>query len=120
MDSEDRDRAKVLKEEWDCGKNSIIFPGITIDDLSPKTSKKPFWLCNKGHSYQASMRHRTEGSQCPICANRKLLTGYNDFASRNPDLIKAWKSIPENPDPITYRASTPYIKFINSSIIAMT
>lgn len=30
------------------------------------------------------------GSNCPYCANRRVLEGFNDLASKMPELAKQW------------------------------
>ena len=49
------------------------------------------WRCKEGHTWNASPNDRTRkdgGSNCPYCSNQKLLVGYNDLATTNPDLAK--------------------------------
>ena len=33
---------------------------------------------------------RSNGCNCPICSGHKVLVGYNDLASLNPELAKEW------------------------------
>lgn len=73
-------------EEWDFEKNHDILP----EELTSGSNVKAWWKCKKGHSWEASPNHRSRGSGCPICANKKVMTGYNDLASRNPELLKEW------------------------------
>lgn len=44
------------------------------------------WRCSKGHLWSAKISHRVNGSGCPYCSNQKLLTGFNDLATTNPEL----------------------------------
>jgi hypothetical protein len=44
------------------------------------------WICTKGHVWTASVMTRSSGNGCSICANKKVLPGYNDLASTNPEL----------------------------------
>jgi hypothetical protein len=46
------------------------------------------WICNKGHIWSAPIIYRTRGNNCSICANKKVLAGYNDFATTHPDLAR--------------------------------
>jgi plastocyanin len=59
-------------------------------DPSTKTfgsGEKVQWKCGKGHIYKTTVNNRTSQDwNCPICANRKLLTGYNDLRTTNPIL----------------------------------
>jgi hypothetical protein len=69
------------------------FPEIAIqaDGWDPKTvgagsNKKRPWICALGHSWTISTEQRTgkTKSGCPVCANKKLLVGFNDLATRFP------------------------------------
>ena len=54
------------------------------------SEKKLGWKCPLGHKYIAMPGTRTKdkGSKCPICANQRLLVGFNDLATTHPDLAK--------------------------------
>ena len=75
-----------LIKEWAFDKNELNPNAITI-----KSNKKVWWICKKGHKYQATIVHRTvDNTGCPYCSNRKVLKGYNDLATLRLDLIKEW------------------------------
>ena len=94
-----------LLKEWDYNKNSDldIFP----TKLLKGSPKEVWWICNNGHSYQRSVYDRLHGrGNCPYCSNRKLLKGFNDFATTHPELLKEWNYEKNNvlnifPDNIT-------------------
>jgi hypothetical protein len=45
------------------------------------------WICQLGHKYNSRIANRgSHGSGCPVCANLKLLVGYNDLQTARPDL----------------------------------
>jgi hypothetical protein len=44
------------------------------------------WICDKGHVWTASVMNRSTGNGCSICANKKVLAGYNDLATTNPEI----------------------------------
>lgn len=45
------------------------------------------WKCNLGHIWDAQPNDRTGAkSGCPVCANRKLLVGFNDLSTTHPEL----------------------------------
>jgi hypothetical protein len=54
------------------------------------SEKKVKWKCTKGHSYEAmpATRTRSNPTNCPVCANQKLLVGFNDLATTYPGLAK--------------------------------
>lgn len=70
------------------------YPDLALeaDGWDPKeivygSGVKKNWKCNLGHNWQASPNLRTQGSDCPFCSHKYLLTGFNDLASTNPELI---------------------------------
>ena len=76
----DPERQAVLASEFDTAKNSYV----NIADTKP--AKKYWWLCSNGHSYNAQFRSRVVGSNCGICANQRVLSGFNDMATTHPEL----------------------------------
>lgn len=77
-----------LLKEWDYDKNNRL--NITPKNVYPQSSIKVWWKCEKGHSYRAMVSNKYKGSSCPICCNKKVLKGYNDLATTNPELLKYW------------------------------
>lgn len=54
------------------------------------SSHKAIWRCKLGHEWTAQIKNRVQGSGCPYCSDRKVMPGFNDFASKNPDLVAEW------------------------------
>jgi hypothetical protein len=54
--------------------------------LSAFSNKKAGWICEFGHQWQAVVGSRTGGKGCPVCSGHKVLKGYNDLATLNPEL----------------------------------
>ena len=75
-----------LMKEWDHEKNQ----GISPKTLTRGSNVKVWWRCHAGHSWETTPNHRNRGSRCPVCANKLVLAGYNDLASRNPELLQEW------------------------------
>jgi len=48
---------------------------------------------NWGHEYQAAIGARTQGSGCPYCAGRKVLPGFNDLATLEPEIVSQWHPV---------------------------
>jgi hypothetical protein len=42
------------------------------------------WRCDSNHEFQAQIANRTIGTNCPICANKTVLAGFNDLATTHP------------------------------------
>ncbi|MBR4314593.1 MAG: zinc-ribbon domain-containing protein, partial [Lachnospiraceae bacterium] len=75
-----------LLTEWNYVKNGIVTPQI----VSKGSEKKVWWVCEKGHEYQADIGHRVRGQGCPYCTGQRILQGFNDLITTNPELIKEW------------------------------
>ena len=60
------------------------------EKLLKDTRTKIYWICKKNHSYLATPYSRTNGSGCPYCSNKRILKGYNDLATTNPELLEIW------------------------------
>lgn len=51
------------------------------------------WLCTKSgheHTFEMRVEARTRGCDCPYCASRLILAGFNDFATTDPALAGDW------------------------------
>ena len=80
-----------LMAEWDTEKNLSL--NFNPKKLALGSGKKVWWKCQKGHEWQAVIVDRTYGTGCPYCSNRKVLRGYNDLATNNPELAKEWNYV---------------------------
>ena len=54
--------------------------------ISAGSHKKMSWNCHNGHRWDADVHSRASGVGCPVCKNKKLLTGYNDLKTTHPEL----------------------------------
>jgi len=52
------------------------------------SGRKYLWRCEKNHDWEASVLNRKKGRGCPYCSNQRILPGFNDLASKFPDLAK--------------------------------
>ena len=75
-----------LASDWHPTKNGDLTP----QKITTGSSKKVWWICGKGHEWQAQIVSRNEGYGCPYCAGQKVLTGINDLATINPKLAQEW------------------------------
>lgn len=79
---------KFLMDEWDYEKNNAI--DLHPEKLLYKSNKNAWWKCVRGHSWQMEIYRRTEGRNCPYCANKRVLIGYNDLRTLLPKIAKEW------------------------------
>jgi G:T-mismatch repair DNA endonuclease (very short patch repair protein) len=82
----------LLAAQWHSGKNTE--PASAVFSSS---RQKAWWQDEHGHEWEAQIRSRVEGATCPYCSGRKLLPGFNDFATRHPELLAEWND--SNVDP---------------------
>ena len=75
-----------IAKEWDYSRNVNLKPS----EFTSGSGKKVWWICSKGHSYYADIHNRVAGTNCPYCANQRLLKGYNDLETTNPYLSSEW------------------------------
>lgn len=75
-----------LAKEWDKELNIPLKP----QDISVHSSTPVWWNCKNGHKYQKSIPKRLHDGGCPYCRGLKVLEGYNDFASKYPELLYLW------------------------------
>ena len=54
--------------------------------VTSQTHKSVNWKCGLGHKWKATVKNRFKNDGCPICSNKKLLDGFNDLATTNPEL----------------------------------
>ena len=54
--------------------------------LAAFSHKRVDWICHRGHKWQSSVAERSGGSGCPYCSGHRVLSGFNDLATTNPEL----------------------------------
>jgi hypothetical protein len=74
-----------LAKEWHPTKNGSLGPR----DVTPGSARKAWWLCSKGHWWQASVRDRVRGMKCTYC---RELTKQDDqrMVDVKPELLREW------------------------------
>ncbi|UCG08075.1 MAG: PilZ domain-containing protein [Desulfobacterales bacterium] len=53
----------TLVREWHPTKNG----NLRFKDVAPGFFDQVWWLCQKGHEWQATVKSRAEGAACPLC-----------------------------------------------------
>jgi len=74
-----------LAKEWHAAKNGHLTPF----DVTRGSGRKAWWLCKRGHAWQAIIYNRTHGNGCPYCSNRRVGAD-NNLAKKYPDLSNQW------------------------------
>lgn len=75
-----------LMREYNYDKNK----DVDLEKITIGSGKKIWWKCNKCHEYQAEVINRNNGRGCPYCSGKKVLVGYNDLTTTNPELASEW------------------------------
>lgn len=81
-----------LVKEWDYTKNNIKPEEVTVGQ-----GIKVWWICPKGHSYCASINHRTNKKQptgCPQCKNPNAYRKISQY-SKNGDFLAEFSNLKE-------------------------
>ncbi len=74
-----------LCKEWNYRKNKNITP----ENVTCGSIKKVWWICFKGHEWEAVIENRVNGTGCPCCSGHKLYYG-NCLGVRYPEISKEW------------------------------
>lgn len=79
-------RQPELAQEW----SERNMP-LTPDMVNEKSTKNIWWRCRVcGHEWKSVVKARVKGTQCPACADRAVLAGYNDLATTDADILCEW------------------------------
>lgn len=80
-------RFPAVAAQWHPALNGTLTP----KELSPYSNRRVWWLCRQGHAYQAAVGARTaNNSGCPYCTGRRVLVGFNDLATVEPQVAAQW------------------------------
>ena len=77
-----------LAREWHPKKNGKLTP----NDVTKGSKKIVWWMCKKGHEWEANINNRNNGKNCPYCAGRKICKD-NCLKTVNPNLAKEWYQV---------------------------
>lgn len=77
--------APTLASEWS-DKNNNISP----QDVTAGSHKKVWWRGRCGHEWQAVIKNRVGGADCPYCSSNRILPGFNDLATVYPEVAAEW------------------------------
>lgn len=76
-----------IAQEWHPTKNGSLLPS----QVAPSCKRRIWWRCPLGHEYVAAVGMRTmRNSGCPYCAGKKVLAGFNDLSTTEPEIAAQW------------------------------
>jgi hypothetical protein len=94
---------KKIASEWHPSRNNDLNPS----QVTYGQKKLAWWLCRKGHEWEAQIKARTSGTGCPYCSNR-LVGEDNNLAVLFPKLAEQWhpsKNSSLTPEKVTAKSS---------------
>lgn len=71
-----------LAKQWHPTKNGELTP----DQVTPGSEKYAWWICEKGHVWDAMIYDRSSGGGCPYCLGRRR----GKFTKLSPMLTREW------------------------------
>ena len=77
-----------LAKQWNPTKNGNLTP----NDVTIGSNKKVWWMCEKGHEWEATINNRSKGKACPFCSGRRA-SDENNLKIVNPTLAAQWHPI---------------------------
>lgn len=77
-----------IASEWHPTKNGKLSPNRVLCG----SEKKVWWICFKGHEWEAAIYLRNRGQDCPYCSGKKVLNN-NSLNILNPILASEWHPI---------------------------
>ncbi len=84
---------EYLLKEW----NYELNKNIDLKIIHIGSHTKAWWKCSKcGYEWEAEIRRRVKGSQCPCCTNQIVVIGINDLTTTHPEIAKEWHPIKNN------------------------
>lgn len=90
-----------LLSSWDKEKNLPLTP----DQVTKGSSRRVWWVCEKGHSWESPVTVRARGHGCPVCTGQKIVPGINDLPTLHPELMGEWD---DKMSPVGLKSSSRY------------
>ena len=74
-----------LSKQWNKKKNDPLTPKM----FEPHSGKKVWWICKKKHEWESTIDKRSNGRNCPFCANKKVCYD-NNLLALSPKISEEW------------------------------
>lgn len=79
----------IVSAQWHSKRNGDLSP----EDVHPKSNKRVWWLCPRGHEYEMLIHHRSTGLGCPHCnpkTSKMEIFVYSEIAKIFPEAL--WRA----------------------------
>ena len=81
---------------------------LTPQMVTPYSNRSVWWRCSLGHEYRTTVSSRTmRDGGCPYCSGHRVLAGFNDLATLEPEIAAEWYedlNAPLTPEMVTVGA----------------
>lgn len=90
-----------IAKEWS-ERNEPLKPTM----VTAFANRRVWWKCRKGHEWYTLISTRAGGGKCPFCSGSRLLSGFNDLATKYPELATEWseKNLPLKPNQVNEKS----------------
>ena len=93
---------KDLVKYWNFEKNVNLTPDL----FTYRSNRIVWWKCDIcSGEWQESIINVSKGNRCPYCSGHKVLIGFNDLSTTNPELNASWdfeKNYPLKPEDFSF------------------
>jgi len=72
----------VLAAQW----HPTLNGDLTPHNVSAGSTKMVYWIDEFNHVWKSTVANRKNGNGCPVCSNKQILTGFNDFVTTHPEI----------------------------------
>jgi hypothetical protein len=81
-----RETNPELRSLWNTKRNAPD----GFESVTRYTKDKFWWICELGHEWEILPEVVARGARCPFCANIRVLPGFNDLITKNPEVLEFW------------------------------
>lgn len=75
-----------VAKKWHPTRNGNLTPFM----FPPHSNVLVWWIGNCGHEWENLINVMSRGCDCPYCAGQKVLKGFNDLQTLDPDIASQW------------------------------
>lgn len=75
-----------IAKKW----HPILNGNLSPNMFTPLSNTKVWWIGKCGHEWENSIGVMTRGCGCPYCTGQKVLKGFNDLKTKNPEIANQW------------------------------
>jgi hypothetical protein len=76
-----------LAAQWHSARNGTLAP----QQVTAGSEKRAWWICPKGHEWEARISDRAKGRGCPVCSNKQVFAGHTVLVTTHPNPFARWR-----------------------------